>query len=135
MPSRPQPVSAGAILLTLFSLVSHPLTLLPGAKEVPAMVVYGGFALSIVGLVAGAGLWTLKKWGFWLTLVVSALNLLSAAPGLVLALGPVLKTITLVGVVVPSLIIVWVVLPDSRRALHLPEIWRSAHNRQLSFRE
>ena len=91
-------MSAGAILLALFSLVSHPVTLLPGAKEVLAMVVYGGFVLSIVGLVAAAGLWTLKKWGFWLTLVVSVANLLLAAPGLVLALGPVLKTITLVGV-------------------------------------
>jgi uncharacterized membrane protein (DUF2068 family) len=125
MPSRPQPVSAGAILLALFSLVSHPLALLPGAKEVPAAVIYGGFVLSTVGLIAAAGLWMLKKWGFWLTVVVSVLNFLLAAPGLVLALGPVLKTITLVGVVVPGLIIVLVVLPDSRRALQLPEFWRS----------
>src|SRR5215217_222176 len=109
MYSRPQPVSAGAILLALFSLVSHPLALLPGTKEVPAVIVYGGFVLSIGGLLASAGLWMLKRvWGFWLTLVVCVLNLLSAAPGLVLALGPVSKAITMVGVVVPGLIIVLV---------------------------
>ncbi len=127
MRSRPQPVTVAAILLalsSLVSLVSLPFPLLAGAKEVPAVVVYGGVALSIVGLVATVGLWRLKEWGLWLTIVVSALNLLSAAPGLVLAFGPVLKTITLVGVVVPALITVLVLLPSSRRAFR----------RRLSFR-
>ena len=63
MRSRPKPVSVAAILLALFSLVSFPLPLLAGAEEVPAVVVYGGFVLSIVGLVATVGLWRLKKWG------------------------------------------------------------------------
>jgi len=74
-----------------------------------------------VGLLAAVGLWMLKRvWGFWLALIVSVLNLLSAAPGLVLALEAISKAITLVAVVVPALIIVLAVLPDSRRALTAP---------------
>jgi hypothetical protein len=58
----------------------------------------------------------LKKWGLWLTVVVSVLNLLSAAPGVVFAPGSALKAFAAVGVVVPALIIVLVGLPTARRA-------------------
>ena len=98
-------------------MVSLPGPLLPGSEEVPAVVFYGGIVLGIVGLVGAVGLWMLKKWGFWLTVVVSVLNLLSAAPGVVFAPSSALKALAAVGVVVPALIIVLVVLPSSRQAL------------------
>jgi uncharacterized membrane protein (DUF2068 family) len=44
-----------------------------------------GVVLGIAGLIAAAGLWMLKKWSIWLTIIVSALNLLSAAPGITFA--------------------------------------------------
>jgi len=73
--------------------------------------------LGVVGLVAVIGLWMLKKWGFGLTIVVSVLNILSAAPGVAFAPNAALQAAAAVGVVVPALIIVLVVLPTSRRAL------------------
>ena len=39
---RPLPVNSAAIILALFSLASLPLPLLPGAEEVPTVVLYGG---------------------------------------------------------------------------------------------
>ena|SRR5215203_5201908 len=112
---RPLPVNSAAIILALFSLASLPLPLLPGAEEVPTVVLYGGTVLSIVGLIAAVGLWK-KKWSLWLTIVVSVLNILSSAPGIVMAPDAASKAIVVVGIVVPALIIMLVVLPTSRRA-------------------
>ena len=121
---RPLPVTGAAIILALFSLVSLPLPLLPGAEEVPAVVLYGGTVLSIVGLGAAVGLWTLKTWSFWLTIVVSVLNILASATGLTLASDAASKTIAAVADVVPAVILVLVVLPSSRRAFTPREIAR-----------
>lgn len=118
MRSRPLPVTIAAILMALISLVGLPGPLLPGSEEVPAVVVYGGIVLGIAGLVAAVGLWMLKKWSYWLTVVVSVLNILSAAPGVAFAPNTALQAAAAaVGVVVPALIIVLVVLTTSRRAL------------------
>ncbi len=120
MRSRTLPVTVAAILMALVSLLGLPGPLLPGSEEVPAVVVYGGIVLGIVGLVAAIGLWMLKKWGLWLTIVVSVLNILSAAPGVAFAPNAAMQTAAAVGVLVPALIIVLVVLPGSRRALTAP---------------
>ena len=117
MHSRPMPITVAAILMVLISLVGLPGPLLPGSEEVPAVVIYGGIVLGIVGLVAAVGLWLLRKWGFWLTVVVSVLNLLSAAPGIVFAPSAAVQVFAAVGVVVPALIIVLVVIRTSRRTL------------------
>jgi hypothetical protein len=114
--SRPPTVTVAAILMALISLLGLPGPLLPGSEGVPAVVLYGGIVLGIVGLVAAVGLWMLRRWGIWLTIVVSVLNLLSAAPGVAFAPNAALQAAAAVGVVVPALIIVLVVLPASRRA-------------------
>ena len=117
MRSRPLPVTVAAILQALFSLLSLPGPLLPGSEGVPAVVLYSGIVLGVGGLVASAGLWMLKKWSLWLTVVVNVLGGLSAAPGLVVAPNAALGAAALVGVLISVLIIVLVVLPSSRRAL------------------
>ena len=117
MSPRPLPVTVAAIVQALFSLLSLPGPLLPGSEGVPAVVLYSGIVLSVAGLVASAGLWMLKKWGLWLTVVVNVLGGLSAAPGLVAAPNAALQAAALVGVLISVLIIVLVVFPSSRRAL------------------
>ena len=84
MRSRPLAVTVAAILMALFGLANLIGPLLP-SEGVPAFVIYLGVVLGIAGLVAAAGLWMLKKWSIWLTIIVSALNLLSAAPGITFA--------------------------------------------------
>ena len=69
-----------------------------------------------MGLVAAAGLWLLKRWGVWLAVAVSALNVLSAAPGIFAAPTAALWVAATVTVLVSALIIVMVLVPASRRA-------------------
>ena len=119
MSPRPLPVTVAAILLVLLSLFNFPWPyelLFPGAEEPPAALLYSGYVVGVVGLVAAVGLWMLRRWGLWLTIVVSVLNFLSAAPGVAFAPNAALQAAAAVGVVIPALIIVLVVLPASRRA-------------------
>ena len=115
MRSRPPSVTIAVILLALLSLPNLASPLLP-VEGIPAFVIYLGVVLGVCGLISAAGLWTLRKWSIWLAIVVSALNLLSAAPGITAAPNAALQVAATVTVVVSALIIVLVVLPSSRRA-------------------
>ncbi len=117
MRSRPLPVSVTAVIQALISLLSLPGPLLPGSEGVPAVVLYSGIVLGVAGLVASGGLWMLKRWGLWLTIVVNVLGGLSAAPGVGAAPNAALQAAAIVGVLISVLVIVLVVLPSSRRAL------------------
>jgi uncharacterized membrane protein (DUF2068 family) len=115
---RPLPMSIAAILLALLSLpnIISPFLLTEG---IPALVVYSAVILGVAGFVAAAGLWMLKRWSMWLTIVVCALGILSAAPGLTEAPTALLRVLATVGVVGSAVIILLVVLPNSRRAYAL----------------
>jgi len=121
MSSRPLSVSVAAILLALISLMNFPgpwWYLVPEAVEVtPMFVIYSGIVLGVVGLVAAVGLWMLKTWGFWLTIVVCVLNILLNASGLVMVLPGGLKALIAVQTIGFVLTLVLVVLPATRRAL------------------
>ncbi len=121
MSPRPLPVIVAAILLALFSLMNFPgpwWYLVPGAAEVTRMfVTYSGIVLGVVGLVAAVGLWMMKAWSVWLTIVVCVLNILLNASGLVMVLPGGLKALIAVQTIGFVLVIVLVVLPSSRRVL------------------
>jgi hypothetical protein len=120
MRTRPLPVAVAAILLVLLSLFDFPWPF-PGMEEAPAFVIYSGIVLGIVGLVVAVGLWMMKRWSYWATIVVSVLNFLLGAPGVVMAPGVALKAAIAVSEVVAVLIIVLVVLPSARGALETAE--------------
>ena len=120
MRSRPLPVTVAAILLVLLSLEDLPfpwLLLFPGVEQPPAFIIYSGIVLTIVGFVAAVGLWMLKKWSYWATIVICVLNFLLGAPGAVMGPTTAVQVTVLITEVVAVLIIVLVVLPPSRRAL------------------
>ena len=129
MHTRPQTVTIAAILLVLLSLFDFPwlfdflfgFLIPPGDEGPPAFILYAGYVVGIVSLVVAVGLWMLKAWSYWATIVVCVLNFLLGAPGVVLAPGAGLKAIIAVTEVVAVLIIVLVVRPDSRRALTIAE--------------
>lgn len=112
---RPITVTIGAILLALFSVLNLAFPLFP-TEGIPAFVVYLGVALGVIGLVAAAGLWMLRKWSIWLTVIISVLNILAAAPGVAAAPNGALQAAATATVVVFALVGVLVVLPISRRA-------------------
>ena len=115
MSTRPQGLSVAVVLLALLSLVNIISPLLP-SEGLPAFVIYSGVVLGVLGLIGAAGLWMLKRWGLWITLVVSVLNILSAAPGLVFAPSTTLFIFAVITVVGFAVVLVLAVLPDSRRA-------------------
>jgi uncharacterized membrane protein (DUF2068 family) len=121
MRPRPLPVTVAAILLALFSLMNFPgpwWYAVPGAAEVtPMFVIYSGIVLGIVGIVAAVGLWLMKTWSFWLTIVVCVVNILFNVSGLVMELPGGLKAVIALQTIGFILVIVLVVLPASRRAL------------------
>jgi hypothetical protein len=125
MSPRPQPVTVAAILLALFSVMNFPgpwWYAVPGAAEVtPMFVLYSGIVLGIVGLVAAVGLWMMKTWSLWLTIVVCVVNILFNVSGLVMVLPGGLKALIAVQTVGFVLTLVLVVLPSTRRALSATE--------------
>jgi hypothetical protein len=114
MRARPVPVNVAIVLLTILSLANLLTPLMPGGA--PASAIYILAALGVLGLVGAVGLWMLKRWALWLTIVVSVLNILAAAPGLAFAPTLTLKLLATIGVVGFAVVILLVVLPNSRRA-------------------
>jgi len=117
---RPQAVTVAALLLVLLSLFNFPwpwLILFPWAEPPPAIVIYTGFVLGVVGLAVAVGLWMMKAWSYWATIIVCVLNLLSGAPGVVLGPTVGIRVLNAVLEVMALLIIVLVIRPSSRRAL------------------
>jgi uncharacterized membrane protein (DUF2068 family) len=114
MRTRPQSVTIAAILLALLSLANLLAPLILPAEA--GSVVYLVIVLGVFGLVAAGGLWMLKRWALWLTIVVCVLNILAAAPGLVFAPDLTGRALATIGVVGFALAILLAVLPGSRRA-------------------
>ena len=120
MRTRPQPVTIAAILLVILSLSGFPwpwMLLFPGVEDPPAFIYYSGIVLGIVGLLVAVGLWTMKKWSYWATIIVCVLNFLTGVPGVFLGPTAGIQVLSAVLAVVAVLIIVLVVRPSSRRAL------------------
>jgi hypothetical protein len=113
MRSRPLPVTIAAILLVLGSLVNFLAPLMLPAEAGSAVYIIVG--LGALGLVAAGGLWMLKRWALWLTVVVAVLNILAAAPGLVFAADFSGRALATMGVVGFALVILLAVLPGPRR--------------------
>jgi hypothetical protein len=119
MSHRPPAVTVVAILQVVLNVLNFPgpwWYVFPGAIEAPPFVLYSGILLGIVGIVASVGLWMLRTWGFWLTIVVSVLNILLGLPGVLFAPGAGLEAAIAVQTIGFVLVIVLIVLPNARRA-------------------
>jgi len=84
-------------------------------------VLYSGIVLGVVGLVAAVGLWMMKTWSLWLTIVVCVVNIIFNVSGLVMVLPGGLKALIAVQTIGFVLTLVLVVLPSTRRALSATE--------------
>ncbi len=124
MYSRPQPVTTAVVSLALLSLlnfapplVTSPLYTAPFLQtNYPTIVLFLDIALGVLGLLAAGGLWMLRRWGLLLTIIVSVLNILLAAPGIFAephATGKLLAGVTAGGF---ALVLVLLMRPNSRRA-------------------
>jgi uncharacterized membrane protein (DUF2068 family) len=121
MSPRPLTVTVAAILMALFSLMNFPgpwWYVVPGAmEETPMFIFYSGIVLGIVGIVAAVGLWMLKKWSFWLTIIVCVINILLSVPAPAMVSSAGLLALIAVQTIGFVLVIVLVVLSTSRHVL------------------
>ena len=117
--ARPTSVMLAVALSALNVVANFAGFALPtGGQSVPAIVVVSGIVLGVAGIPAAMGLWQLRRWGYILTLVVSALNLLSDVPGVPAAPTTAIKVFSLVFGVVSIAILVLATRPEARRAYH-----------------
>ncbi len=113
---RPTSLMVALVLLALLSLGNLVFLFIPGTNNIPPAIVYSSVVAGVIGLVAAFGLWKARRWGMILTIIVSAFNMLSAAPGLLVAPSPGLRVTAGLYVALSVLIIVLVLLPSARQA-------------------
>ncbi len=113
---RPMPVTL-AVILTLLTVVANfaGFALPTGGESVPALVIVSSIVLGVAGIPAAIGLWLLRKWGYVLTMIVAALNLLTAIPGIPAGPTTAIKVFSAVFVVVSIAILVLAARPEARR--------------------
>jgi peptidoglycan/LPS O-acetylase OafA/YrhL len=122
--TRPQLVTIAVVSLALLSLLNFtsplftsPLFTSPLLQtDYPTIVLFLGIALGVLGLLAAGGLWRLRRWGLLLTIVVSVLNILLAAPWIAVESQATGKLLVGVAVVGFALVLFLVMRPNSRRA-------------------
>lgn len=115
-PDRPPTIATAILLLLLVSLGNLALPIVARGGTPPGPVLIAAVVLGIAGLIAAAGLWLRRRWALPLTVIVSVLTGLAAAPGLLFAPSAALVASSAVTVVGVAAIVVLVVLPGSRRA-------------------
>lgn len=98
-------VVSALILLVILGVGHLFVPVMPDATKIPLAVVYADVALGVLSLVAAYGAWNLKRWGLTLTFIVAALNIVSAAPGVMAAPSTGLRVVTAAYVLVSLLII------------------------------
>jgi hypothetical protein len=117
--TRLQSVTIAVVFLALLSLLNFtpPLITAPFLRsDYPTIVLVLGIALGVLGLLAAGGLWMLRRWGISLTIIVSVLNILLAAPWITVesqVTGKLLAGVTAAGF---ALVLFLVMQRNSRRA-------------------
>ena len=126
--SRPMSLTIALALLVLMGVGHLFVPFVPDAAKIPPPVVYGDIALGATGLAAALGLWQLKRWGMVLSLIILALNILSAAPGVRVAPNFGLHVVRALYVLLSVVSHVLLVLPSARK----PFAAKNAHLKQLA---
>jgi uncharacterized membrane protein (DUF2068 family) len=124
--TRPRNFTIAAILQGLLSLLSVavaiPLiragqTAIDQASTTPPFfIVLISFITAVLGLVSAYGVWKVQKWGVILTIVLRAVDALSAAPGLLFAPTLTWRILAIVGILLSVLVIALLLWPQPKVA-------------------
>ena len=112
--SRPRSVNSALLILGLVIVLSGAGPLLPSSEGDIAF----GVVSALIGLIAAAGLFALRRWGYVMTIVVAALTVLLDAPAVFVASTPFLKVTAAAIVIACVLIIFLVTQQEARDAYH-----------------
>jgi hypothetical protein len=87
--ARPAPITQAVALLVLVALIDFLGPILPGSEgEVLFGAVSGGLTL-----IAAAGLWAMRRWGYLMTIVIAGLTVLLAVLPLFAEISAALKLV------------------------------------------
>lgn len=111
------PITLAVILSALVVIANVAGFALPtGGEVVPLVVILGSIIPGVAGIPAAIALWLLRRWGFILTGVVTAANLLTALPGPFLGPTAAIKIFSVAIALASVAILVLVTRPEARRA-------------------
>lgn len=115
------PVKIAVALLVIVSLLSIVLTFAPGApvggeEGIPVFVVVASAVLGVIGLVVAVFIYQGRTWAKWVAIVITALNGLLAAPGMLFAPTPPAQVSAIFGVISAVAIIVLLLVPAPKTA-------------------
>jgi uncharacterized membrane protein (DUF2068 family) len=115
---HPKILITTGFLLILSALLLWGIVLLAINEGDPglAIVVFVGVLLGVLDLVAAAGVFVVKRWGMWLTVVISVCDLFVAISGAVLTDPSLRKVLCIVLMALSVLVIVLTVLPSARQS-------------------
>jgi uncharacterized membrane protein (DUF2068 family) len=114
MRDLPLPVAIAMLLLAILSLSDFlPLALALLVVGKPTALSYLLVVVGVLGLIGARGLWMLKRWALWWVIIVCVLNILINATEIVSLAAAINSAIF---IVLFALVILLVVLPNSRRA-------------------
>lgn len=112
---RPVAVTIASVLMLAVAISNIAFILFPNSPDdVPDAVLIIGLILGIAGLPAILGLWRCRRWAMIATVVISAVNFLASAPGIVA--GPSTATVVAAtaGTIFSAVTIVLVLTRDAR---------------------
>ena len=113
---RPANVTTASILLILLSLFNLSASFQPDAIKPPQPIIIWALVTGIVGLIAVVGLWSSKRWGWLVTVILSVLNMLGPISGIFVAPTVGGKVISVGLIIGYGLVPVLVTLPTTRKA-------------------
>jgi hypothetical protein len=120
MRALPLPVAIAMLLLVILSLTNFlPLALALLVVGKPTALSYLLVVVGVIGLIGARGLWMLKRRAMWLVIIVCVLNILIGLNFLINATEIVSLAMAInefIFIVLFALVILLVVLPNSRRA-------------------
>lgn len=114
--ARPATIAWAAAIVVVGNLANFFIPLLPNTGDIPGAALVVGDIASAVTIVLCLPLWQCRRWGAIAVTVITVLNTLSAAPGL---LDPPSGTVVaIILATIPLAIVpIWLMWhPDSRRA-------------------
>jgi hypothetical protein len=114
--SRPSIVTGAAVLLLLLSLFNLSTPFQSVAIKPPLPVIIWALVAGVFGLIAVVGLWTMQRWSWRLSVILSAVSVLVAVPGIFVAPDVVGKSVSVGLIVLYGLVLVLGVLPATRQA-------------------
>ena len=112
---RPTSVVIATILMVVVAIANIAFMVVPGTSDdVPKAALVVGLLLGIAGLPAALGLWRCRRWAMIATVVISAINFLSSAPGIVAGPSTFAIVASAIGAILSAATIVLVLMREAR---------------------